>query len=110
MIVIYLSSNDEIDKKEFIKYFWKNSRYMKKRFRVNWKLVYWALIPKNEDLLKIKEEEQNQKKLNDEEILKKVGLFWSENHWVNENWKVVEYSVDKWEEEFEVSFDFARDL
>jgi len=110
IVVEYLWINDEIDKKEFYKYFWKNSRYMKKRFRVNWKLTYWALIPKNEDLLKIKDEEQNQKKLKDDEILKKVWLFWSENHWVNENWKVVECSVDKLEEEFEVSFDFARDL
>jgi hypothetical protein len=83
---------------------------MKKRFRVNWKLTYGALIPKNEELIKIKEEEKNQKKLKDEEILKKVWLFWDENHWVSENGKVVEYSVDKWEEEFEVSFDFAKDL
>lgn len=110
IVVEYLSINDEIDKKEFYKYFWKNSRYMKKRFRVNWKLTYGALIPKNEELIKIKEEEKNQKKLKDEEILKKVWLFWDENHWVSENGKVVEYSVDKWEEEFEVSFDFAKDL
>ncbi len=110
MIVIYLSSNDEIDKKEFIKYFWKNSRYMKKRFRVNWKLTYWALIPKNEELIKVKEDEKNERKLKDEEILKKVWLFWSDIHWINENWKVVEYSVDKWEKELEISFDFASDL
>lgn len=110
LIVTYLNSNEEIDKKDFMRYFWRNSRYMKKRFRIDWKLTYGALISKNEQLLKEKEDEINLKREKDEEILRKIWLQDSNIHWVNENWKVVEYSVDEWEKELEISFDFSNDL
>lgn len=102
----YLNKNEEVDSKEFVRYFWRNSRYMKKRFRENWRLVYWALIPKNEDLINSK------KKLDiDDKKRLEEHWFWNSNiHWTNEEWQIVEYSVDGWEKIVDDMRDLKMDL